>query len=98
MNTNDVKLDKVAQSQALGELGEQLTPALAARYFKDKVLSLGAAAQVSGLNLSDFIEYLTLLNIGVVVPDQLTAQKSKTLDSWLSSLPIPKLRIQKMAY
>jgi predicted HTH domain antitoxin len=83
MNANDVKSDEVAQSQALGEPGEQLTPALAASYFKDKVLSLGAAAQVSGLSLSEFIEYLTQLNIDVVVPDQLTAQESKTLDSWL---------------
>lgn len=81
MNADDVKLDEVSQSQSLGE---QLTPALAVRYFKDKVLSLGAAAQVSGLSLSEFIDYLTLLNIDVVVPDPLTAQESKTLDSWLS--------------
>ncbi|CAA9889726.1 hypothetical protein METHB2_1270002 [Candidatus Methylobacter favarea] len=91
MNANDVKLDEVAQSRALVEPGEQLTAALAAGYFKDKLLSLGAAAQASGLSLSEFIEYLTLLNIDVVVPDQLTAQELKTLDSWLSSLPISKL-------
>jgi len=40
---------------SLGDMGKQLRPALTASLFKDRVLSLGAAAQVSGLSLSEFI-------------------------------------------
>jgi len=36
---------------SLGDFNAQLKPALAASLFKDRVLSLGAAAQISGLNL-----------------------------------------------
>ncbi|MDP2428690.1 MAG: UPF0175 family protein [Methylobacter sp.] len=46
---------------SLGELGEQIKPALAASLFKDRVLSLGAA-QISGLSLSEFIDHLTQLD------------------------------------
>ena len=63
---------------------EQLKPALAASLFKDRVLSLGAAAKISGLSLSEFIEHLTQLDIDLVIPDAQTAQELATLDSWLS--------------
>ncbi|MDP2100269.1 MAG: UPF0175 family protein [Gallionella sp.] len=69
---------------SLGELGEQLKPALAASLFKDRVLSLGAAAQISGLSLSEFIDHLTQLDIDLVVPDQQTPKELDVLDSWLS--------------
>ncbi len=69
---------------SLGELGEQLKPALAASLFKDRVLSLGAAAQISGLSLSEFIDHLTQLDIDVVVPDQQTPKELEILDSWPS--------------
>jgi len=62
----------------------QLKPALAASLFKDRVLSLGAAANISGLSLSEFIEHLTQLDIDLVIPDAQTAQELATLDSWLS--------------
>ena len=65
-------------------MDEQLKPALAASLFKDGVLSLGAAAQISGLSLSEFIEHLTRLDIDLVVPDQQTAKELGTLDKWLS--------------
>lgn len=70
---------------SLGELDDQLKPALAASLFKDRVLSLGAAAQISGLSLSEFIDHLTQLDIDVVVADKQTAKELETLDSWLSS-------------
>ncbi|MGD7037148.1 UPF0175 family protein [Methylotuvimicrobium buryatense] len=70
---------------SLGELNDQLKPALAASLFKDRVLSLGAAAQISGLSLSEFIDHLTQLDIDVVVADKQTAKELETLDSWLSS-------------
>lgn len=69
---------------SLGDMGEQLKPALAASLFKDRVLSLGAAAQVSGLSLSEFIDHLTELDIDLVVADRQTPKELETLDSWLS--------------
>lgn len=69
---------------SLGDINEQLKPALAASLFKDRVLSLGAAAQISGLSLSEFIDHLTQLDIDLVVADQQTAQELKVLDAWLS--------------
>jgi predicted HTH domain antitoxin len=69
---------------SLGDISEQLKPALAASLFKDRVLSLGAAAKISGLSLSEFIEHLIHLDIDLVMPDQQTAKELATLDSWLS--------------
>jgi predicted HTH domain antitoxin len=63
---------------------QQLKPALAASLFKDRVISLGAAAQISGLSLSEFVEHLSQLDIDLVIPDTQTAQELDTLDSWLS--------------
>ena len=70
--------------QSIDHTYRQLKPALAASLFKDRVLSLGAAAQVSGLSLPEFIEHLTQLDIDLVVPDIQTAKEMNTLDSWLS--------------
>lgn len=69
---------------SLGDISEQLKPALAASLFKDRVVSLGAAAQISGLSLSEFIDHLTQLDIDLVVADQQTSKELETLDSWLS--------------
>jgi len=69
---------------SFGDTGEQLKPALAASLFKDRALSLGAAAQISGLSLSEFIDHLTQLDIDLVAPDQQTPKELKILDSWLS--------------
>lgn len=68
----------------LGEFDEQLKPALAASLFKDRVLSLGAAAKISGLSLSEFIDHLTQLDIDLVIPDQQTAKELDVLETWLS--------------
>jgi predicted HTH domain antitoxin len=69
---------------SLGNINDQLKPALAASLFKDRVLSLGAAAQISGLSLSEFIDHLSQLDIDLVVADQQTAKELATLDAWLS--------------
>ena len=61
-----------------------LQPALASSLFKDKVLSLGAAARISGLSLSEFIEHLSQLDIDVVTMDKHTQNESRVLDEWLS--------------
>jgi hypothetical protein len=63
---------------------EQIKPALAASLFKSRVLSLGAAAKVSGLNLPDFITHLNELEIDSVVPDSQTPHELNVLESWLS--------------
>jgi predicted HTH domain antitoxin len=64
--------------------GQQLKPALAASLFQDRVLSLGAAANLSGLSLSEFIEHLTQLDIDLVVADSQTAKEMETLAQCLS--------------
>lgn len=69
---------------SFGNANEQLKPALAASLFKSRVLSLGAAAKVSGLNLSDFIAHLNELEIDLVVPDSQTSRELNVLESWLS--------------
>jgi len=70
--------------RSLGDMDGQLKPALAASLFQDRVLSLGAAAQISGLSLSEFIDHLTQLDIDLVVADRQTPKELETLDSWLS--------------
>ena len=52
--------------------------------FKDKVLSLGAAAKISGLCLADFIDHLAELDIDIVSGDQQTENEAETLKAWLS--------------
>ncbi len=71
-------------NQSIDNTYRQLKPALAASLFKDRVLSLGAAAQVSGLSLPEFVEHLTQLDIDLVVPDTQTTKEMDTLDLWLS--------------
>jgi predicted HTH domain antitoxin len=43
---------------------------LALKYFREKVLSLGKAAELSGLSKWDFIEYLSENGVPVVDYDQ----------------------------
>jgi len=43
---------------------------LALKYFKEKVLSLGRATELSGLSKWDFIEYLSENDVSVVDYDQ----------------------------
>jgi len=69
---------------SLEKTKNMLNPALASSLFKDKVLSLGAAAKISGLSLSDFIDHLAELDIDIVTGDQQTAHEAQTLDTWLS--------------
>lgn len=73
----------VHSESSLGDMGAQLKPALATSLFKDRVLSLGAAAKISGLSLSAFIGHLGQLDIDVVIPDQQTPQELAALDAWL---------------
>jgi predicted HTH domain antitoxin len=67
-------------------MNQQLKPALAASLFKDRVLSLGAAVQVSGLSLSEFISHLTELDIDLVVADSETQNEMAALQSTLQQV------------
>ncbi|WP_428357086.1 UPF0175 family protein [Methyloprofundus sp.] len=69
---------------SLDKTKNMLNPALASSLFKDKVLSLGAAAKISGLCLSDFIDHLAELDIDIVTADQQTKNEADTLKVWLS--------------
>jgi len=69
---------------SLEKTKNMLNPALASCLFKDHVLSLGAAAKISGLSLSDFIDHLAELDIDIVSGDQHTGNEAQTLDTWLS--------------
>ncbi len=62
-----------------------LKPALAAALFKDSVLSLGAAARISGLSIGEFLGHLSELGIDVVAPDETTDLDTPSLDQWLGS-------------
>ncbi len=60
--------------------------ALAAALYKDGALSLGRAARVAGMSVSEFISHLSQLGIpvGSAGPDD-AAKDLETLDSWLAS-------------
>jgi len=69
-------------ASAMGK--EQLfRPAVAASLYKDKTLSLGAAARLSGLSLSQFVDHLSGLGIDLVQMDETTDQEAKDIGAWL---------------
>ena len=53
-----------------------IRPALAASLYREGCLSLGRAAEVSGLSLSDFVSHLAGLGIDVVHVDETTPQEA----------------------
>ncbi len=66
--------------------GEQLfRPAIAATLYKDKTLSLGAAARLSGLPLTQFVDHLSGLGIDIVRMDETTEQEIRDIGAWLAS-------------
>jgi len=60
-------------------------PAVAASLYKDKTLSLGAAARLSGLSLTQFVDHLSGLGIDLVQMDETTGQEIKDIGAWLAS-------------
>ena len=63
---------------------QSVKPALAAALFKDGVVSLGAAARVSGIPIQNFLNYPEELGIDVVCPDETTHHETQNLDQWLA--------------
>ncbi len=62
-----------------------LRPALAATLYRDGTLSLGAAARLSGLALTDFIQHLDDLGIEIVQVDASLDQETQDITPWLAS-------------
>lgn len=69
--------------KSLLDATQGLRPALAASLYRDGMLSLGAAARVSGLALSDFLQHLAGLEIDIVVADD-AAPETRDIGSWLA--------------
>ena len=70
----DALLVHLGESLAAAE--SEIRPALAASLYREGYLSLGRAARVSGLSLSDFVSHLGSLGIDVVRPDGTDAPRS----------------------
>lgn len=72
-------MDKTFSDTTLG-----LCPALAASLFRDGLMSLGKATQLSGLSMSAFIKHLGSLGIEIACPDETTTHETQDLSAWLS--------------
>lgn len=59
--------------------------ALAASLYRNQCVSLGKAAEVSGLPMSAFVEHLGSLGIEVAQLDETTAGEVQDVSAWLSS-------------
>jgi len=53
--------------------------------YKDKTLSLGAAARLSGLSLTQFVDHLAGLGVDVVRMDETLGQETQDMGAWLAS-------------
>lgn len=62
-----------------------IRPALAASLYREGCLSLGRAAEVSGLSLIDFVSHLGSLGIDIVREDETTPHETEDVSAWLSS-------------
>lgn len=68
--------------KSFGESDSLLRPALAASLYRERVLSLGAAAKLSALSLSEFVEHLAALDIEIVCADKYSTQEKEMFKSW----------------
>ena len=75
-----VHLDKSLTDTEAG-----VRPALAASLYRGGGVSLGKAAKISGLSLSEFISHLGSLGIDIVRPDETTDTETRDVSAWLSS-------------
>ena len=74
-NEPDALLVHLDGSLTAAETG--IRPALAASLYREGCLSLGRAAAVSGLSVSDFVSHLGSLGIDVVRQDETTRQETE---------------------
>ncbi len=68
---------------SLTETEKSLRPALASVLFKEGSLSLGAAAKVSRLGLTDFISHLSHLGIEIVSSNETIQEETRDVSAWV---------------
>ncbi len=71
--------------KSLTETEAGMRPALAASLYNDGSVSLGKAAKISGLSLSEFIQHLGTLGIEIVRQDETTNTEPDDVSPWLTS-------------
>ena len=71
--------------KSLTETEAGMRPALAASLYNDGSVSLGKAAKISGLSLSEFIQHLGTLGIEIVRQDETTNTETDDVSPWLTS-------------
>ena len=71
--------------KSLTETEAGMRPALAASLYSDGSVSLGKAAKISGLSLSEFIQHLGTLGIEIVRQDETTNTETDDVSPWLTS-------------
>lgn len=71
--------------KSLTETEAGMRPALAASLYNDGSVSLGKAAKISGLSLSEFIQHLGTLGIEIVRQDETTNAETDDVSPWLTS-------------
>jgi predicted HTH domain antitoxin len=62
-----------------------MRPALAASLYSGGTVSLGKAAKISGLSLSEFVQHLGSLGIEIVRQDETTNNETPDVSAWLVS-------------
>ena len=62
-----------------------MRPALAASLYGGGTVSLGRAARISGLSLSEFVQHLGSLGIEIVGQDETTDNEAGDVSAWLAS-------------
>ena len=75
-----IHLDK-----SLTETESGVRPALAASLYGSGGVSLGKAAKISGLSLSEFVDHLGNLGIEIVRRDETTNNEAGDVSAWLAS-------------
>lgn len=69
----------------MAEATEGLRAALATSLYRDGLVSLGKASQISGLILSEFITHLSSLDIDIARYDETAKKETTDVSAWLSS-------------
>ncbi|MEZ5538354.1 MAG: UPF0175 family protein [Thiolinea sp.] len=70
---------------SMDETLAHIRPAIAAGLYRDALVSLGKAAKISGLSMSEFIQHLGDLGIDIVRHDETVDAEVKDVTQWLSS-------------
>ena len=70
---------------SLTETEAGMRPALAASLYKSGSMSLGRAAKISRLSLSEFVGHLGSLGIEIVQQDETTHNEAGDISPWLKS-------------